>query len=483
MSKNNEGLNVKKENFSEWYSKIIEKAGIVDLRLGLKGFVTIMPLGAMLIENMFKLYEEELQKKGHLPVIMPSVIPESNLRKESSHIQGFTPEVFWLETGKGEEKLALRPTSETVFTPMFALWIRSHRDLPMKLYQKGSVFRYDTKSTRPLIRGREFYWIECHDAFEKKEDAEAQTREDIDTTEKIMHQKFGVPFLPMKRPEWDKFAGAEYTIGSDVFMPDGKLIQQPSTHLMGQRFSKAFNATFRDEKGRENYLYTTAYGPAISRILVSIISIHGDNKGLILPYCISPIKVIIVPIYDIKNREKVLKYCREVNLKLNSLGINSAVDDTEKRPGEKFHEWELKGVPFRLEIGKKEMKSKNVTLFSRDTEKKEKISRSSLSKIREKGEKYDENLKKKADKDMKDRIAECKTKEQVKKALNSGKAARVNFCSVNSSGEKCAEYIEKELGAEVRGTFADKNEKPGKNEKCIICNAPADEVVYIGRSY
>src|SRR3990172_3405370 len=374
MAKSNEGLTAKKhENFSEWYSQVIEKAEVVDLRLGIKGFITIRPWGAMIMENMFQIYEHELQKKVHLPIIMPSVIPESNLKKESSHIAGFTPEVFWLETQKGEEKLALRPTSETVFTPMFALWIRSHRDLPMKLYQKGSVFRYDTKATRPLIRGREFWWIECHDAFATKEEAINQTIEDIDTTEKIMHQKFGIPFLPMKRPEWDKFAGAEYTIGSDVFMPDGKLIQQPSTHLMGQKFSKAFNATFKDEQGKENYIYTTAYGPAISRILVSVISTHGDDKGLVIPYCISPVKVVIVPIYDSKNKAKVLKYCKEIADKLENLGIKSKLHDRESySPGWKFHEWELKGIPFRLEVGEKEMKSKSTTLFTRDTGKKEK---------------------------------------------------------------------------------------------------------------
>ncbi|MEX2017620.1 MAG: proline--tRNA ligase [Candidatus Pacearchaeota archaeon] len=487
MSKSSEGLTAKKnENFSEWYSQIIEKAEIVDLRLGVKGFITIRPWGAMIMENMFQAYEKELQSKGHLPVIMPSVIPESNLKKESSHIAGFTPEVFWLENtnAKGEERLALRPTSETVFTPMFSLWIRSHRDLPMKLYQKGSVFRYDTKATRPLIRGREFWWIECHDAFTSKEEAIAQTREDIDTTERVMHAQFGIPFLPMKRPEWDKFPGADFTIGSDVFMPDGKLIQQPSTHMMGQKFSKAFHATFKDDKGQENYLYTTAYGPAISRILVSIISTHGDDKGLVIPYSISPIKVVIVPIYNAENKSKILKYCKEIHSKLNSLDIKSKLDERETfSPGWKFHEAELKGIPFRLEIGEKEMKSKSLTLFIRDTEKKEKLSEKNLSKLKDMGKKYDERLKAKADKAMSGKIENCKTKEEMKKTLNAGKVARVNFCSVSSSGEKCAEHIEKDLGADVRGTLANKKESPTGNGKCIICNSKANEVVYVGKSY
>ena len=225
--KDNKGITVKKqEDFSEWFSQILKKAEIVDLRLEIKGFMVIRPWGAMILENMFQAFSEALQKTGHKPTFMPSVVPEENLKKESSHIKGFTPEVFWLNE-INKEKLALRPTSETLYTPMFKLWINSYRDLPLKLYQRGSVFRLDTKATRPLIRTREILWIEAHDAFATKQQAEDQVKEDIEITEKVMHKQFGIPFLPMKRPSWDKFPGAEYTVGSDVMMPDGKLIQQP----------------------------------------------------------------------------------------------------------------------------------------------------------------------------------------------------------------------------------------------------------------
>ena len=475
-----EGITVKKsENFSEWYSQIIQKAEIVDLRLGTKGFIIIRPWGTLTIENMYDLYEEELQKKGHKPVIMPSVIPESNLKKESSHVKGFTPEVFWLETDKDEERLALRPTSETVFTPMFSYWVRSHRDLPMKLYQRGSVFRYDTKATRPLIRGREFNWIEAHNAFATQEEAEAQVQEDIEITETVMHGKFGVPFLAMKRPQWDKFAGAEYTIGSDVMMPDGKLIQQPSTHYMGQIFSKAFEAKFTNKNEKEEYLYTTAYGPAISRILVSVISTHGDDKGLVLPYCISPLKVVVVPIYNKKNKDKVMKYVSSVEKKLN---VSYEVDSREDySPGWKFNEWELKGVPFRLEIGEKEVKSKKLSLFIRDTGEKINISLDKLKDLKKLGKEYDGRLLKNAENLMKGRVVNCKTKSDLKKAMSEGKIARVNWCSVEKEGIKCAEKVEKETSAEIRGTLANKKEKASGN--CIICNKAAKEVVYIAKSY
>ncbi|MCK5624466.1 proline--tRNA ligase [Candidatus Pacearchaeota archaeon] len=479
--KSKEGLSVKKEeNFSEWFSQILEKAELIDLRLNMKGFMVFRPLAAMTIENMFKLFEEELQKKSHKPTLMPLVIPEANLKQESSHVKGFTPEVFWLKE-IGKEKLALRPTSETLYTPMFKLWVRSYRDLPLKLYQRGSVFRLDTKATRPLIRTREIIWIEAHDAFATKAEAEAQVQEDINTTEKIMHQKLGIPFLAIKRPQWDKFPGAEYTVGSDVFMPDGKLIQQPSTHLMGQKFSKAFEAKFKNIKGKEEYLWTTAYGPAMSRILASIISTHGDNQGLIFPFCIAPTQTIIIPIYNAQNKNKIIKESNKLKEELNSIGIRTEIDASEKRPGEKYHYWELRGVPFRIEIGEKELKTKKVTLSTRNIKEKETLSIKKISKLKELGIKFDTQLKEKAEKFMKERVINSKTKKEMINVIKDKKVARVNFCSTDKQGEKCAEIIEKEINAEVRGTLANKKEKA--TGKCIICGKPAKEVVYVGKSY
>ncbi|MCR4327864.1 MAG: proline--tRNA ligase [Nanoarchaeota archaeon] len=483
QKKSQEGLNVKKnENFSEWYTQVTEKAEILDIRLGIKGFTIIRPWGAGIIENMFKFFENELQKNGHKPTFMPSVISKENLTKESEHVKGFTPQVFWLKDINEGQELALRPTSETVYTPMFKLWIRSWRDLPMKLYQRAHVFRLDTKATRPLIRGREFIWIECHDAFKSKEDAEKQVQEDINVTEKVMHQIFGVPFLPMKRPEWDKFAGAEYTVGSDCFMPDGKLIQQPSTHLMGQKFSKAFGAEFENENGKKEFLWTTAYGPAISRILVSVITTHGDDSGLILPYSLSPVQTVIVPIFTTKNKEKVIKKSEEISSKLKKLGIRTELDsDSEKRPGEKYHLWELKGVPFRIEIGEKEIEKKEVTFFTRDTKEKTNMKITDLKKIPSLGKEFDKRLLEKADNSFKNRIEEGNSEKEIKKILDTGKVAKVNFCSTDKEGVECAQIVEKRLGGEVRGTLANSNEK--SNGKCPFCGKPAKKVVYIGRSY
>jgi prolyl-tRNA synthetase len=485
IEKSTEGLTIKKnENFSEWFTQVIEKAELIDLRLDIKGFTVIRPWAALTIENMFDYLEKELQKKGHKPTFMPSVIPKENLTKESEHVAGFNPEVFWLKDIRENKELALRPTSETLYTPMFKLWVRSHRDLPLKLYQRGSVFRLDTKATRPLIRGREFIWIECHDAFSTKQEAEAQVQEDIDTTEKVMHQIYCVPFLPMKRPEWDKFAGAEYTVGSDCFMPDGKLIQQPSTHLMGQKFSKAFDATFKNKDEKEEYLWTTAYGPAVSRILASVISTHGDDSGMVLPYSISPIQVIIIPIFNAKNKDKILKKSRDILYRLKKENIKAEIDERDyKRPGEKYHIWELKGVPFRLEFGEKELEKDEAILFTRDTKKKARLKLKDPKKINQFGKELDNRLREKAENFMNSRVIQCNTKKELKEALSSGKMARINFCSTDKQGVHCAEIVEKEFSGDVRGTLANKTEVPDKSSKCLFCNKPATEVVYIGKSY
>ena len=475
----------KNEDFSEWYSEIVARAELADLRYNIKGFIVIMPWAVQVIEKLYKLWEDELQKQGHLPCIFPALIPEGNFKKEAEHVQGFSPDVFWVSSvGEAEihEKLALRPTSETAFYQLFSLWIRSYKDLPFKRYQRANVWRYETKATRPFIRSREIYWIEAHDCFITKEEAEKQVLADISMTEKIMHKKLGIPFYAFKRPEWDKFAGAVYTIGSDSLMPDGRVIQQPSTHFLGQEFSKAFDVKFMDKDGEEKYAYITCYGPAMSRIIASLISVHGDDSGLILPFCISPIQAVIIPIIKSSNKEKVLEYCEKIKKELENSGISCRIDDSEKKPGEKFYYWEMKGVPLRLDIGEREAKTGELSLYLRDKGEKKNIKEKDIAEtIKQEGENLDERLRAKADKGFEKSISDVKSIEEIKKAVGQKKIARVNFCSTGKDGQKCAETIEKETGASVRGTRHDIKEKA--SGKCMICNKKANEVVYVARSY
>lgn len=476
----------KEKDFSNWFSEIIQKAELADLRYNVKGFVVFQPWSVLCMEKMYDFLEDALQRKGHRPYWYPSLIPEKNFSLEKEHVEGFTPEVFWVtEHGAGErfkEKLALRPTSETAFYQMFSLWIRSYKDLPFKTYQRAQVWRHETKATRPFLRSREFYWIEAHNAFATLEEAKAQVLEDMQITEEIMHQIFGIPFIFFQRPEWDKFPGAIHTFGADMFTPDGHTLQLPSTHLLGQNFSKPFNVTFKNEKGEKEFAYLTCFGPCISRIFAGVIATHGDNKGLVFPFEIAPKQIVIVPIAFQKDK-KVLEKAKALEKLLQENGYRVQLDARDLMPGEKFYFWEMKGVPLRIELGPKEVHAKKLTVFRRDSGEKKRIAEKTLLSFIEKtGKEISKSLRAKADKRFKQVIKDAKNKQELLQLLKSKKhIARVEFCSIEKKGEACAEVIEKEMQARVRGIRADKKEVPKGN--CIICGNKANVIAYIAREY
>ena len=477
-----EGLTVKKEeNFSEWFTQIVQKCELADLRYNVKGFLVFQPWSVLTMEKMYKHLEEVLQKKSHNPYFFPTLIPEENLKKESTHLGGFTPEVFWVTQGgekKFDKKLALRPTSETAFYQMFSIWIRSYKDLPFKTYQRANVFRYETKATRPFLRSREFYWIEAHCAHETQEKAFDQVLEDMNTTKEVLHDIFGIPFIFFERPAWDKFPGALRTFAADALNPDGKVIQQPSTHLLKQTFSKAFDVKYKDKKGEEKYAYITCYGPAVSRIFASVVIVHGDNKGLIFPWDIAPIQIVIVPI----NKNNKINKKAEKLKKILEKEYLVEIDYSDKRPGEKFNHWEMKGVPIRIDLGLKDLEKGKITIFRRDLNEKKIIPEKILNKtLKEISKNFTENLIKKADKIFEGRIKKANNIEGIKKAIKKGKIVQCDFCSVEKQGESCAKIIEEQTGAEVRGTRLDEKEKP--SGKCAVCGKPAKHIVYIAKSY
>ncbi len=483
----NVGMTTPKSRFSEWFSEVIAKAELADIRYNVKGFIVFRPWSVLAMEAMYDILEREMQRKGHKPTWFPALIPERNFTKEAEHVEGFAPEVFWVtETGEGEkvtEKLAMRPTSETAMYSMYAKWVRSWRDLPLKIYQRCQVWRYETKSTRPFIRSREFHWVEGHDVFATLEEAKAQVREDLDTTEQVMHKEYGIPFIPMKRPDWDKFAGAVHTYAADTLMPDKKIIQQPSTHLLGQNFSKSFNIKFTDKDGKERYGWQTCYGPAISRIIASVIAVHGDDRGLRFPFRIAPVQVIIIPINP-KNEKKVSDFCQAIKDELFETGLRVEVDSSEYTPGWKFNHWEMKGVPIRLEIGPKEAKAKTVTLVRRDKPGKSILPAKGLLKvINSEGEKLSANLRKQAEEFFRGNIHEARNMAELKKTIASGGFTKCGFCAVDINGVPCAEKIKDDLHGDVRGEREDRKEKPSKGQKCVVCGKPAKHVVYVGRQY
>ncbi|MEW6329695.1 MAG: proline--tRNA ligase [Candidatus Micrarchaeota archaeon] len=477
----------KEKNFSEWYTEILKEAELCDLRYNVKGFIVFMPWAVSSIKKMYEAYERALEARGHRPVWFPALIPEANLKKEAEHVQGFIPEVFWV-TGAGDEKfeerLALRPTSETAMYPMYSLWIQGLKDLPLKLYHSSQVWRHETKATRPFIRSREFYWIETHNAFATREGAMGQVREDAEMAEEVVHQQFGIPFLFFERPQWDKFPGADSTYAADTLMPDGKVIQQPSTHLLGQNFARAFNITYANEKGMREFVWQTCYGPALSRIYASLISTHGDEKGLVLPFDLAPVQVILIPISKKGKEEKLTRRCNELAEILRDNGFRTEVDASESTPGFKFNHWEMKGVPIRIEVGEQELEKKELTLARRDTGKREKVREGELlERICALRKDILENLRKKSDEWFGKQMHSANTGAELKENLKKGGFVRVDFCSIEKDGEECARLAKEEYGGDVRGVLFEKNERPRAGAKCIFCGRDAKEVVYIARQY
>lgn len=479
-----EGITVKKsENFSEWYTQVVQKAELADIRYNVKGFLAHMPWSVRIMKKMNDFFEEELEKNGHEPVWFPALIPESFLKKEKEHAE-FSANVFWItEAGanfeKLEERLALRPTSETAIYTMFSIWVRGWRDLPLKTYQNCQVWRYESV-TRPFIRGREFYWIEAHNAFASENDALKQVKEDMGITERVMHEKVAVPFFFFKRPEHDKFKGAVNTFAADSIMPDGRVIQLPSTHFLGQNFSKAFDIKFIGKDGKVKHAWQTCYGPAAWRIIGALIAIHGDDKGLVLPPEIAPIQAIIVPIAG-KDEEKVMRKVRRTEELLKKNGFEVKVDDRgECTPGWKYNYWELKGVPVRIEVGPVDVRKKQVVAVRRDTGRKVVLKDRLLVKnLRKMIGEIQTGLIKKADRFFKNNLSEAKNFETLKNILRKrGGIVRTNWCG----GRECADYIKAETdGGSIRGTRFDKKEKVFG--KCIWCKKEAKVVVYVAKSY
>lgn len=479
-------MKISKTEFSEWYNTITKEAELCDLRYGIKGFVVFMPWAVMTMNRMYAMYEDALERRSHVPAWFPALIPESYFTRESDHVKGFIPEVFWVtEAGgnKTEERYAMRPTSETAMYTMYALWIHGKTDLPLKLYQRCQVWRHETKATKPFIRSREFHWIEAHDCFATREEAMAQVREDMEIAEEIIHGQFGVPFLFFKRPQWDKFAGAEDTYAADSLMPDGRALQLPSTHMLGQHFSKAFGIKYTDENGKDEHVWQTCYGPCISRIYASVIATHGDDKGLVLPIRLAPVQIVIVPIFKDETKKIVLEKCNEVK-KIVECCFVVKVDDSEKTPGFKFNEWEMKGVPIRIEIGMRDVESNSVVLVRRDSGEKVSVKLDELDKkLHDVIESFDSSLRVKADKVFSEKLSFADDLHELGKKLEAGNGfVRVPFCSDELTSEKCAAVVKDKCQANIRGSLFGSDAKPEK-KKCIACGAPATIYLYVARQY
>ncbi len=471
------GITVKKsENFSEWYNQIVLKAELADYA-AMKGFMVVRPLGYAIWENITKVFDAMIKKLGHKNTYFPTLIPEKFLHKEAEHFKGFVPETFIVThsgNNKLDERLVVRPTSETIMYDSYAKWIRSWRDLPLLLNQWNSVLRAEIKATKLFLRTSEFLWQEGHTAHATKEEADKEVMTMLDLYRKVAEEYLAIPVITGRKSEMEKFAGALYTTTIEAMMPDGKALQGGTSHNLGQNFAKAFNIKFLDKDGQNKYVWQTSWG-ITTRLIGAMVMTHSDDKGLVIPPKVAPVHAVIVPI-EFKENKKILAEAKSIQQKLEIRGYSVMVDDREEHtPGWKFNEWELKGVPLRIEIGPKDLKRKEVILVRRDTSQKISVKISDAVKQVEKLlDDIQSGLFKKAKKFLDDNTTTVKSYDEFKKVLeNKGGFLKTGFCG----SKQCEEKIKNDTTATVRII-------PFKNErmKCITCQKDGG-VAYFAKAY
>jgi len=482
MKMSDTGITVKKdEDFSEWYTQVILKSELADYA-PVKGCMIFREDSYAMWEKIQEIFNKKIKETGHRNVYFPLFIPESFLKSEAEHFQGFVPEVAWVTVGGNsplEERLAIRPTSETIMYATYAKWIRSWRDLPIKLNQWCSVVRWETKATKLFIRTREFLWQEGHTAHATKEEADKEVMEILNAYREVIENYLAIPVLAGIKTEMEKFAGALYTTTLEAIMPDGRALQMGTSHQLGQNFSKVFNIKFLDREEKEQYAWQTSWG-FTTRMIGAMVMVHGDDKGLVLPPKIAPTQIVIVPIpYKGTQAEAITAKAREIFNKLKKKNIAVVLDERQEyTPGWKFNEWELKGVPIRIEIGPRDIKQKQVMLARRDTFQKTAVKEQEAVEVVIKMlEDIQSKLFARAKKMLEENITTVKTYEEFKKTLeNKGGFIRASWCS-NSA---CEEKIKEETGVTIRLIPFEK-EKIFAN--CVYCGEEAEEVVYFARAY
>ncbi|RAH13622.1 MAG: proline--tRNA ligase [Methanobacteriota archaeon] len=377
-----------KSDFNDWYPFIVEASGMIDKRYPIKGMDVWRPFGWKTMKLIDSHTHKEMEDTNHGECNFPLLIPEDLLEKENRLVSllkrareqgvnpedlrndeeeaGFKKEVYWVKHA-GENKLDipmfLRPTSETAMYTMFPLWIRSHADLPLKIYQIVNTFRYETKQTRSFIRVREIHFFEAHTAHVDEEDATKQINEDLEIVSRLM-EKFALPTIISRRPTWDTFPGAWYTIAIDVIMPNGRTLQVASVHHYRDQWAKAFNIRYENIEGGQSYVHQTTYGMS-ERLLGAIIGVHGDDSGLVLPPDVSPFQIVLIPIISKDNSEIIMNKINDISNKLRSVGLRTHLDERKIRPGQKYYDWELKGIPLRLDFGGRDLKANTIMCTTR----------------------------------------------------------------------------------------------------------------------
>jgi prolyl-tRNA synthetase len=472
-----EGITVKKEeNFSEWYTQVIQKADLIDYT-GVSGALVLKPNAYAVWERAQEYFNNKIKKDGVKNAYFPLLIPESLLKKEAEHVEGFAPEVAWVtQSGntKLKERLAIRPTSEAIIYDSYSKWIRSWKDLPLRLNQWCNIVRWEFKNPVPFLRTREFLWQEGHTVFATKKEAEKEVMKILGFYGDLFENLYAVPVLRGIKSEKEKFAGADYTLSVETLLPNGKAIQAATSHHLGQNFSRVFGIKFLDEHEKVQFAYQNSWG-FTTRSIGIMLAIHGDNKGLVIPPKVAPNKVVVVPIIFKKDKDKVMKKTKAVFNKLKK--YDAILDDREDySPGWKFHDWELKGIPLRLEIGPKDVSKNQVVLVRRDTNDKKIVKITDLVKeIDNILNEMQSDLFEKAKNFLENSVVKVKSISELKKAVNGGKLGKLEWCGFR----ECEESIkEKTSSKSLNSEFSEKCKG-----KCFACGQNAKYITYFGKSY
>ncbi len=462
------------ENFTQWYTDVVLKTGLVDYG-PVKGTMVIRPYGYAIWENIQKDMDERFRKTGSKNAYFPLLIPMSYFTKEAEHVEGFAPEVAVVTHAGGaklDEPLAIRPTSETIIGTMYAKWIQSYRDLPVIMNQWCNVMRWE-KTTRPFLRTSEFLWQEGHTVHATEEEAIEETMKMLDVYKSFAEETLAIPVITGKKTEKEKFAGAVATYGMEAMMLDGKSLQAGTSHYLGQNFSKAFNIKFLDKDGKQKLGYTTSWGTS-TRLIGAIIMAHGDQRGLVLPPKVAPVQAIIIPVAAHKGG--VNEKAKEVEELLLKAGIRAEIDSRDMSPGWKFNEWEMKGVPVRVEIGPRDIERGVAAIMRRDTLEKIEVAIDGIeTTIVALLDEIQKNMLEKSRERRDAKIVSAETLDEILAGVEGKNFVKAGWCGCRECEDKVKEYAVATSRVMV--------DEEGVPEKCAICGKPAKHKVVFARAY
>ena len=461
------------KDFPQWYTDVVVKTKLVDYG-PVKGTMVIRPYGYAIWESIQNECNARFKANGYENAYFPLLIPMSFFTKEAEHVEGFAPEVAVVTHAGGEElsePLAIRPTSETIIGNMYSKWVQSYRDLPVLINQWANVMRWE-KTTRPFLRTSEFLWQEGHSAHSNAEEAEAETKKMLGVYKEFAENCLAIPVICGRKTEKEKFAGAVATYGMEAMMKDGKSLQAGTTHYLGQNFAKAFDIKFLDKDGAQKYAYTTSFGVS-TRLIGALIMAHGDQRGLVLPPVVAPVQVVIVPIAQ--KKAGVLEKCAEIKETLEKAGVRVKLDDGDNSPGWKFNEWEMKGVPLRIELGPRDIEEGKAILFRRDTLEKDGCRISAIAEcVTGLLGTVQKDMLEAARKRRDGRIVYADDLPGILKGVESGNFVKAGWCGCRG----CEDKIKADTAATAR-VFAE-----GETSKtCAVCGKKAEHTVIFARAY